>query len=140
VNDEEACLKDAVLQAKRDVLEAKAANNNPAFRRALWISKEAHRELEDHYGGRRHRHRIDELTEGFNPFHLNPRTMEPFEEPRTASTSRRKRARDETIDDLAEDALDLLDMINMVKRVKEKKEGDSKSDSKGKGKDKDKED
>ncbi|KAH9809931.1 hypothetical protein DFH28DRAFT_1132715 [Melampsora americana] len=101
---------------------------------------EAHRQLEEFWGGRRHRHRVDELTEGYNPVQLNPRTMQPFEEPRQASTlrNRKKRVRDDQIDDLADDALDLLDMIKMVKSVKRKKDGEEKEkqDPKGKGKEK----
>lgn len=98
------------------------------------MAKEAHKELEEFLGGRRHRQTVEKVA-GYNPYHLNPRTMEPFDNPRSAgpSSQRRKRAREDEIDKLADSASNLLDMILVVKRLKD---DNQELDLKGKGKEK----
>lgn len=129
---EEARLRQAILNLKRDLDEARVANNNVGFRQILGVAKEAHKELEDFLGGRRHRQKVEKVA-GYNPYHLNPATMQPYDQPRVGpSSQRRKRAREDEIEELADSAQNLLDMILVVKRLKENKEDPE--DSKGKGK------
>ncbi|KAH9821640.1 hypothetical protein DFH28DRAFT_1119921 [Melampsora americana] len=129
---EEARLRQAIIDLKRNLDEARVANNNANFRQVLGMVKEAHKELEDFLGGRRHRQKVESVAD-YNPYHLNPKTMEPFENPRSAgpSSQRRKRAKDDEIDELAENTSNLLDMILVVKRMKR---DDQDPNPKGKGK------
>lgn len=133
---EEARLRRAIIDHKTNLDEARVANNNANFRSILGMATEAHKELEDFLGGRRHRSKVEAVT-NYNPYNINPRTMEQFETPRQAgpSSQRRKRARDKEIEELADSASNLLDMVLMVKKIKEDKDKDQDPDSKGKGKD-----
>ncbi|KAH9812912.1 hypothetical protein DFH28DRAFT_1174993 [Melampsora americana] len=129
---EEARLRQAIVDLKRNLDESRVANNNSNFRQILGMAKEAHKELEEFLGGRQHRQKVEQVA-GYNPYHLNPKTMEIFEQPRTAgpSNQRRKRARDDEIEELAENASNLLDMILVVKKMKR---DNQEPESKGKGK------
>ncbi|KAH9808492.1 hypothetical protein DFH28DRAFT_1135862 [Melampsora americana] len=131
-DNEEARLRQAIVDLKRNLDESRVANNNSNFRQILGMAKEAHKELEDFLGGRQHRQKVEQVA-GYNPYHLNPKTMEPFKQTRTAgpSSQRRKRARDDKIEELAENASNLLDMILVVKKMKR---DNQEPESKGKGK------
>ncbi|EGG00451.1 uncharacterized protein MELLADRAFT_57599 [Melampsora larici-populina 98AG31] len=52
---EEARLRQAILNHKRNLDEARVANNSTNFCQILGVVKEAHKELEEFLEGRRHR-------------------------------------------------------------------------------------
>ncbi|EGF99186.1 uncharacterized protein MELLADRAFT_57889 [Melampsora larici-populina 98AG31] len=133
---EEARLRQAIANLRRNLDEARVAGNNPNFRQVLGVAKETHKELEDFLGGRRYCQKVEEIA-GYNPYCINPQTMMEYEQPRPEagpSSQCRKRARQEEIEELAETSSNLLDMMLMVKRMKQDEKRES--DKKDKGKEK----